>query len=456
MTGIRGWLRTAIRTLKLSRLSIVLLLTGLVLLVGTPLVSTQLPGTRRPTPAGDSGQGRVGGQRTGSARENAIEAAQRRLRDLPKDWPTWAQLGSAYVEQARITADPSWYPKAEEALRRSLDLNSSTNWQAMAGMGSLANARHDFAAARDWGLRAERINPQAGSVHGVLVDAYTQLGDYDEARAAVQRMLDVEPGVPSFTRASYDFEQHGQVTEAREALNRALAESTDPADIAFCHRYLGELAFNNGDPGEALRQYDAGLAANPADPQSHAGRAKALAALGRTTDALADYARAAQALPLPELLVEYGDALSVAGRTGEAQQQYDLVAATRKLLTANGVADHLTAATYLADHGKPAEALTEAQAEWAARHSVLAADALAWALHRNGRDAEALGYAEQATRLGWRNATFYYHRGVIRNALGDRDQARDDLSLALEINPHFDVRQAPTARELRDSLGGPR
>ncbi|MFE9692691.1 tetratricopeptide repeat protein [Micromonospora sp. NPDC005806] len=455
MSGMRGRVRAAVDRFKLHRLPVVLLLTGLVLLVGTPLVSTQLPGARRPAPEG-AGQDAGAGHRAGSARERAIDAAQRRLRDLPKDWPTWARLGSAYVEQGRITADPSWYPKAEGALRRSLDLNSSTNWQAMVGMGALANARHDFAAARDWGRRAERINPQAGSVHGVLVDAYTQLGDYEQARAAVQRMLDVDPGVPSFTRASYDFEQHGQVTEAREALTRALAESPDPADTAFCRRYLGELAFNNGDPAEALRQYDAGLAANPADPQLQAGRAKAAAALGRTADALAGYARAVQALPLPELLIEYGDTLSTAGRAAEARRQYDLVTAARDLLTANGVADHLTAATYLADHGKPAEALTEAQAEWASRHSVLAADALAWALHRNGRDAEALDYADQATRLGWRNATFYYHRGVIRHALGDRDRSRDDLRLALQINPHFDIRQAPAARDLLDSLGGPR
>lgn len=83
-----------------------------------------------------------------------------------------------------------------------------------------------------------------------------------------------------------------------------------------------------------------------------------------------------------------------------------------------------------------------------------AADALAWALHRNGRDTEALDHATNATRLGWRNAAFLYHRGVIHHALGDDKQARHDLAEALGINPHFDVLQAPIARQLLTSLGG--
>ena len=37
----------------------------------------------------------------------SITAAQVRLQEVPGDWTTWAQLGSAYVEQARVTADPS-------------------------------------------------------------------------------------------------------------------------------------------------------------------------------------------------------------------------------------------------------------------------------------------------------------------------------------------------------------
>lgn len=383
----------------------------------------------------------------------AVEAAQARLRDVPGDWTTWARLGSAYVEQARITGDPAYYGKAEGALQQSLALSGTGNWAAMAGMGALANARHDFRAALAWGRRAEQVNPAAGSVHGVIADALTQLGDAEGARAATQRMLDVEPGVASFTRASYDFELHGQVDQARAALQQALRESTAAADIAFCRYYLGELAFTNGDAPGALEQYEAGITADPGYQPLHAGRAKAYLALGRTDDALREYDRVVQRLPLPNLVVEYGDALTAAGRPDDARRQYQLHDAQRRLFAAGGVNDRLGDAVFLADHGDPAEALTAARAEWADRQPVLVADAVAWALHRNGQDSEALPYAMKATALGWRNATFLYHRGVIRHALGDKAGARADLSDAVAVNPNFDVLQAPVARQLLDSLG---
>ena len=38
-----------------------------------------------------------------------------------------ASLGLAYVQEARITADPSYYPKAEGVLRRSIALDRKDN-----------------------------------------------------------------------------------------------------------------------------------------------------------------------------------------------------------------------------------------------------------------------------------------------------------------------------------------
>jgi tetratricopeptide (TPR) repeat protein len=439
--------------MRLPRTLVICLLAGGVLLTAAIALPIALTGPQetpaRPGPV-DPAVDRQGNL-TGT-----IDAAQDRLRQMPGDWSTWGQLGSAYVQQARITADPSYYPKAEGALNQSLRLRPSGNWQALVGLGALANARHDFNAGLSYGRQAEKINPHNGSVYGVIADALTQLGDYPAARAAVQKMLDVQPGVASFSRASYDLEFHGQLPEARDALVRALAQAASSADIAFCRYYLGELAFNGGDPNEAANQYQIAIRTDPSYQMGYAGLAKAHAALGQTDAAVREYDQVVRALPLPNLLVEYGDYLASIGRPQQAQAQYDLVTAEQALLAANGVTDHLLSATFLADHGQPAKALTHAEAEWTARQSVLAADALAWALHRNGRDAEALTYAERANSLGWRNATFKWHRGAIHQALGHRDEARIDLTEALAINPYFDILQGPAARQLLSTVGGPR
>lgn len=187
----------------------------------------------------------------------SVTTLQGRLHRMPNDSLGWAQLGSAYVELARITADPSYYAKAQGVLDKSLALKPEDNGPAMLGLGALANARHDFGAAKEWGLKALAAQPRSAEVFGVLADAYTQLGDEGGAMDAVQNMLDVKPNVASFTRASYFFETHGRIDDARMALDRALAAAGAPDEIAFCRYYLGELAFNSGDLAEADRQFTA-------------------------------------------------------------------------------------------------------------------------------------------------------------------------------------------------------
>jgi tetratricopeptide (TPR) repeat protein len=438
-----------------SRSGRVLALIAALLLAGVLLVGGIVLGAR--TGSGDSVPGTPAGGATPATSSDPLSQAIARTQTLlaaePRNWDAWATLGSAYIQQGRITADPSYYPKAEAALRRALQLNGTDNYLALAGLGALAAARHDFAAALQWGRRAAAINPQSDTVYGVLNDAYTQLGDYEQARAAVQRMLDLRPGVASWTRASYDFEERGLLGPAGQALERALEDASSPADVAFCRYYLGELAFNSGQLAEAANQYAAGLRADPTYVALLEGRAKVEAARGQPA-AIADYTTVVQRVPLPQYVVEFGNYLASIGRTGDAQQQYAVLRSEERLFAANGVTDDLLPAEFDADHGDPASALEHARREWGRRHSVLVADALGWALHQNHRDAEAVGYARQATRLGWHNALFYFHLGMIEKALGRVPDARADLGRAVGYNPYFDPVQAPIARQALAGLGG--
>lgn len=381
-----------------------------------------------------------------SALDETIQRAQETLRRNPENAPLWAQLGSSYVEKARISGDPTWYGQAQGALDRSLAVEPDGNGEALIGLGQLANARHDFATARDLGEQARALRPYTGAVYGVLADAYTQLGDTAAASAAVESMLGVDPGLPAFTRASYDLELHGKVDEARQAMQRALSSALTPADVAFCRYYLGELAWNSGDVDGAAEHYAAGLVATPHDIALTQGQAKVAWAQGRVDEAITAYADLTNRVPLPQYLLEYGELLESAGRAEEARAQYEVLAVQQQLYASSGSTDDQVAALVAADHGDPAQALRLAQGEWDRRQSMFSADALAWALHVNGRDAEALPYAEQASATGWRNATHSYHRGMILAAAGRPGEAVEALREALEINPNFNPLQAPAAR----------
>jgi tetratricopeptide (TPR) repeat protein len=445
----------------MTRLRFGLLATGLALALlagagiafghGNPGSAQPAPTPRRP---GTSPGLQPGATVSHDALSTVISAAQLRLQGNDKDWGTWASLGSAYVEEGRVTVDPSYYPKAEGALRRSLELQPDGNFAADIGLGALANARHEFGDAATDAQRALAANPYSAIANGVLADAETQLGDYPAASAAVQRMLDLKPGIDSFSRASYDLEIHGDPARAAGALQKALDNAVTPADTAFCRYYLGELAFNSGDLAEAARQYDAGIAADPGYAPPLEGRAKVEAARGDTAGAIRDYTTVVSRVPQPQYVLELGDLQASLGHQDAAQEQYRLLAAEQRLFDANGVVDELTTAQFAADHGDPAGALVHARAEWSRRHSVLVADALAWALHVNGQDTEAFGYARQATELGERSALFLFHRGMIERSLGQRDEARRDLSGALQVNPYFSVLQAPVARTALAEMGG--
>ena len=383
----------------------------------------------------------------------SIEMARARLDRLPNDWTTWANLGLAYVQQARVTGDPSNYARAEEALNRSLAVRpAADNAVALAGHGALAAARHDFAVALDYGNRSLAIDPYRAATHGVVADALVELGRYEEAWVAVQKMVDLRPDTSSYARASYTFELRGDVKNAREVMQLALDASTGPTDAAFALEHLAGLAFDNGDLDLALSTVDEGLRRLPGHPPLLAVRGRILAARGDTAGAATAYSATLAKLPLPGPAAEFGDLLAVTGDEAGARRQYDLVRASAALLKADGVDVDAELAVFSADHGDVPAALTAAQSAYGRHPSISVADALAWSLHMSGRDAEALPYADQALRLGTRNALTLYHRGVIRLALGDKAGAKADLSTAMSINPHFSVRHAPEASRILASL----
>ncbi|WP_329054422.1 tetratricopeptide repeat protein [Streptomyces violaceus] len=380
--------------------------------------------------------------------DSGIASLQKHLRAQPRDFGSWATLGIAYVEQARTKGDPSRYPQAERALKRSLGLKPG-NDPALAGQGALAAARHDFTGALKYADRALKQNPYNERALCTRIDALVELGRYDDAVKAADTADDRRPGVPVFTRYAYVRELRGDVRTAREVLERALDSGDSPADIAYVATALGQLAWNQGDYKAARDHYARALAADDAYLPALEGRARAEAADGDRAAAVKGLEQVVARFPLPGPLVALGELYEDRGADGDrakAGDQYALVDAWTALARAGGVNADLDSAMAAADHGDRKEALRAARAEWDRRHSVHTADALAWALHVNGRDEEALPYARRATATGYRNAAFLFHRGIIERATGDEREARDHLKAALDLNPGFSPLGAREAR----------
>lgn len=384
----------------------------------------------------------------------SIASLQAHLRSQPKDFGSWATLGLAYVEQARTKGDPSRYPQAQQALTRSLELRPD-NDSALAGRAALAAARHDFPGALKYADQALKQNPYSERALSTRIDALVELGRYDEASKAADEADDKRPGVPVFTRYAYVRELRGDVATARRVLERALGSATSRGDVAYVATALGQLSWNQGEYKSALEYYARALAADDAYLPALEGRSRAQFADGDRAGAIKGMEELVSRYPLPGPLVELGELYEVRGGDGDlakARDQYALVNAWTAIARANGVNADLDTALAAADHGDRKSALRAARAEWDRRETVHTADALAWALHVNGQDEEALPYARRATATGYRNASFLYHRGMIEQATGNAEEARASLSAALELNPGFSPLGAQKARTALKSL----
>jgi tetratricopeptide (TPR) repeat protein len=286
----------------------------------------------------------------------------------------------------------------------------------------------------------------------VLADAETQLGNARSATTAVQNMLDLRPGLAAYARGSYDLEQRGRLAEAESMMRRALTAATDPADIAFCRNQLGDLAWFRGNVAEASAQYAAGLAIDPAYQPLLRGRARTAAANAQFDAAVTDAAAVATRTPTPETLMEYAEYLRLAGRPAEATRQLTLAEAAHELFEANGGRDDLTAAQLALARGQVPQAVAAAQSEWRRRPFAEVADILAHTLHRAGRDAEALTFAQKAVTQSPDNATYAFHLAQIHLALGHRPEARTLLTKVRALNLSFSATDAPIAAQALTEL----
>jgi tetratricopeptide (TPR) repeat protein len=377
-----------------------------------------------------------------------VRDLQAKLRGGSRDARSHALLGLAYQQRARETGDPSFYPRAAGVLRRALALAPRSEL-ATSGLASLALSQHRFRDALGLSRRAQELAPGAARNFGLLGDALVELGRYEEAFRAFDRMASLKPNLASYARVSYGREllgrQDGAIAAMRLAVQAAGARS-EPA--AWTHVQLGKLHFSRGELGVAEREFRRALFALPGYVAALDALARVEAARGRHGRAIELARQAAEAVPLPEFVTTLGDLYWATGRKGLAREQYAVVQATERLLRTNGVRTDLEGALFKIDHGIDLRrALAEARRAQHERPTVFADDTLAWGLARNGRCEEALRYSKRALRLGTRDASFFFHRGMIERCLGNTAEARRWFARALEQNAHFSLLWAPVARK---------
>src|SRR5712691_4046490 len=332
-----------------------------------------------------------------AAEQETIRFLEDRVRQDPDDFIAHNRLAGIYLQRVRETGDVSYLNLAAKAAHASLaTLPPEQNSGGLTALAQVEYSSHDFGASRDHALQLTRLEPNKGYPYQILGDALLELGEYDKAEAAFQKMEQLG-GIYGLTRAAIEQrtarlatlygDPGGAQRHFSKALTIALALPSPPREtVAWCRWQLGETAFAAGDYAAAERHYRDALTTFPDYFRALASLGRVRAAQGDLAGAIQQYEHAVRIIPDPSFVAALGDLYELARRAKEAAAQYALVEKIGRLSQLNGVLYNRQLALFYADHDlKPEAAYANAAKEYSVRQDIYGADALAWTALKIGR-----------------------------------------------------------------------
>jgi tetratricopeptide (TPR) repeat protein len=394
-----------------------------------------------------------------TATDQLLQFYQQRVARDPDDFSTYNRLGQVYLQKARETGELSYYDLAEKALRKSLELVSRqpAAVTAMTYLATVLFAKHQFQEALDAARQALLLDPNDLLLYAVVGDAYIELGEYERAAQAYERLGSQPDSFSAASRLAYLRFLRGDSQEALRLAHRAtelaVMAGAPAENVAWTQTEQGQLCFHVGDLPGAETAYQQALKTYPGYHRALAGLAQVYAARRRYAEAIALYRQAIAAIPLPDYVAALGDVYAKIGSAEESKKQYDLVEYIAFLNTLNQTLYNRELALFYADHErKLPEALELARRELEVRKDLYTYDVLAWVLYKNGQPQEALSAMRRALSLGTQDARLFFHAGMIYHRLGQPQEAERYLQRALAVNPAFHIFQAEVAGRTLEAL----
>jgi len=385
--------------------------------------------------------------------DERIAAYQKLAASKPEDLHYQNLLAGAYIQKMRETTDFGYIDRAEKLVNLTLRTEPG-NYEALRLRSEIGLERHHFSEVAGFSRQMIGIAPDDSWNWGTLGDALMEMGQYEEAAGAYQKMMSLRPNQASYNRASYYRWVMGDAEGAISIMQRAVeAGSSSPENTAWCLVDLGNLYFKTGRLSQAAEAFATASRTFPGYHPALAGLGRVLSAQGNLPAAIENFQRAQAAVPMPEYAEALADLYERTGKPREALRQNQLLDVVDRMTVAANEKTNRNLALVFADQDRKLErALDLARAELDVRGDVYTYDALAWALYKNHRYAEAEEAAAKAMRFGTPEPSFYFHAAMIANALGNAGAAVRNFQKALDLNPHFDSRSVEIASVILRTL----
>lgn len=374
--------------------------------------------------------------------QNQYAGALKDLRAGENVNDAYIRLAEVYMTEARITGEHGhYYPAAIEVLERvkASELEpTDIRFRALSDLASVQLSQHDFAAAKTTAEEAIKISPYNAQIYGALVDANVELGNYETAVKACDKMMSIRPDLRSYSRVSYLREIHGDIQGSLEAMKMA-ADAGYPGyeQTAWTRLTLGDMLMKYGKPEAAVSQYENALAQRENYPFAIAALADAEIHKGNHEKGEEMLKKACDIIPEFGYYVQLAQLYYDTDRKEEADKLMDEIWVMLQDDVDSGHNMNMEYADlYLNVTEDYDKALSYAQQEFAKRPKNIDVNRMLAQIYlKKGDMAKARKHIDEASRTGAKYPDLLTTRGMIALAEGNKKAAMKDLEESLSINP---------------------
>lgn len=378
-----------------------------------------------------------------AAKKNADKLIAKIKAD-PDDMRSALALANAYIAEARVSGNVAYYDKAAMKTVESLFATDPNNYEALMLKALVQLSQHHFAEGLETAKLSLSIDSNSAFIYGLLVDANVELGNYEQALDAADKMVSRRPDLRSYSRIAYLREIYGDYPGAVSAMKLAVAAGVPSEESTeWCRVQLGRLYENMGAVYKASFQYNLSLAARP-------GYAYALEGLGRIAShekkydsAVYYYEQAANFTKDLGIKENLAAAYLKAGQTEKAKALnkviIDEMNKAAKILVDDPNAGHYSdkeqAYAYLQNNNYD-KALEHALVEYKRRpKNIDVNETMAWVYYKRNEMGKAIPYVNAAMATNSRNPVLLCVAGLIYTGTGNSAKGKEMLNLGLQHNP---------------------
>lgn len=376
--------------------------------------------------------------------KNNAEILMAKVTKDPTDKKSLLELTALYIQEGRNTGNFSYYNNAALKCIDAVLKVENENFEALSFKSSILLSQHHFEAGLALAEKARQLYPQNAFVYGLLIDGNIEMGNYETALAAAEKMISIRPDIRSYSRIAYLREIFGDIPGAIEAMKLAVdAGSTGDENTEWCRVQLGMLYEKTGKILEAKMQYTIAETNRNNYPYALAGLARIAIEEMKFEEAKMLYLKADSIIPDHMFKEGLAEVYTITGEELKSKEiAHDILEYVSELSSASNTKndegqneDHEMAHACMGV-GDYSRAFKFAMKEYNRRPlNIEVNETVAIILLQLGEPGKAVSYITRALKTDCKNPELLSHAALIYAEAGDTINARRYYQEAFKNKP---------------------